>query len=210
MDLYVHPPRTSTGADARLVDSLAALSRALVGITARTLADLDVDVTLNQLRTIVVLASRGPLRTVDLAAALHVHPSTVTRTCDRLTRRGLVVRHQGATDRRVTWLALTESGKDLVGEVMRRRAAHIRDLLRRPDTGPHGTDLTGTDGRRTGADGGLAGTRGSAGALGEVAVSAGALAEFIDGLVVASGEPTERLWWQRWERCAEPPPGVVT
>ncbi|MEV1329396.1 MarR family transcriptional regulator [Micromonospora costi] len=168
MDLSVPSPVTSTGGDRDLVDGLAALSRALVGITARTLGTLDADVTLSQYRTMVVLASRGPLRTVDLAAALQIHPSTVTRTCDRLVRRGLVGRHQGAVDRRVSWLALTEEGKALVGEVMRRRTDQIRDLVGGAET-----------------------------------AAARGVAELVEALVVASGEPTERQWWQRWERCTE-------
>lgn len=135
-------PQSHSAADEEvvaLVDGLAALSRALVGITARALATLDVDVALSQYRTIVVLASRGPLRTVDLASALDVHPSTVTRTCDRLVRRGLVVRQQGAADRRVSWLALTEAGKTLVGDVMRRRTEQIQDLVRAPAAQAAGT-----------------------------------------------------------------------
>lgn len=120
--------RSDVGSDA-VIDPLAALGRLLVGITARILATLDVDVTLSQYRTIVVLATCGPQRTVDLAAELQVHPSTVTRTCDRLIRRGIVHRHHRQLDRRVSWLALSEHGKDLIGQVMLRRAAEIGRLL---------------------------------------------------------------------------------
>ncbi|PZF90084.1 MarR family winged helix-turn-helix transcriptional regulator [Micromonospora deserti] len=130
MKLYVGAEEPSTAGDAALVDALAALSRALVGVTAGALTTVDVDITLSQYRALVVLASRGPLRTVDLAVALHVHPSTVTRACDRLVRRGLVARRQGESDRRVSWLGLTESGKTLVGEVMRQRRAELRRLVR--------------------------------------------------------------------------------
>ncbi|MFR9778962.1 MarR family winged helix-turn-helix transcriptional regulator [Micromonospora sp. MS34] len=130
MELYVPDGTSSTDRESALVDAISALSRVLVGVTARTLAGLDVEVTLPQYRTLVLLASRGPLRTVDLAAALDVHPSTVTRTCDRLVRRGLVGRHQGTVDRRVVWLGLTEEGRDLVGTVMRRRGEHVLDLVR--------------------------------------------------------------------------------
>jgi DNA-binding MarR family transcriptional regulator len=111
-----------------LVDDLLALTRVLVGLTARTLADLDTDLTLSQHRMLVVLAARGPQRTADLAAELRLHPSTVTRTCDRLVRRALVRRHHGERDRRTVWVLLTERGRDLVGELMRRRAAEIRRL----------------------------------------------------------------------------------
>ncbi|MDM4719061.1 MarR family transcriptional regulator [Micromonospora sp. WMMA1363] len=170
MRLYVEPTELPPAVEAEaLVDALAALSRTLVGITARTLAALEVDLTTSQYRTVVVLASRGPLRVVDLAAALHLHPSTVTRACDRLVRRGLVVRRAGETDRRVSWLSLTDSGRDLVGEVIRHRTDEIRRLVT-------------TIGRRPGS-----GT-----------------VESIEALVTAAGEPDERQWWRRWERCTGP------
>jgi DNA-binding MarR family transcriptional regulator len=113
----------------KIVDGLSALGRALVAITARTLASLDNELTLSQYRAMVVLASRGPLRSVDLAAELGLHPSTVSRNCDRLVRRGLLRRHQSADDRRVSRLALSEHGKRLIGEVMRRRTTEIRAVL---------------------------------------------------------------------------------
>lgn len=124
-----HPAaRPNPGLD-EVVDALAALSRILVGITARSLGMLDVDLTLSQYRIIVLLAARGPQRTVDLARELALHPSTVTRTCDRLIRRGLVHRQHRQLDRRVAWLALTEPGKELIAHVVRRRTAEIRRLL---------------------------------------------------------------------------------
>jgi DNA-binding MarR family transcriptional regulator len=109
--------------------SLSSLSRVLVGLTARTLASLDVDLTLSQHRIIVLLASLGPQRTVDLAAAIGVHPSTVTRACNRLVRRGLVDRRHRAQDRRVSWLMLTDQGRELVGELVRLRSGQIRELV---------------------------------------------------------------------------------
>lgn len=112
-----------------VVDGLASLARVLLDITARTLAALDVDVTLPQYRTLVMLSWCGPRRTGDLAAELGVHASTVTRTCDRLIRRGLVERNHRQQDRRVAWLALTEQGKWLLGEMMRRRTREIQRLV---------------------------------------------------------------------------------
>ncbi|WP_422733434.1 MarR family winged helix-turn-helix transcriptional regulator [Micromonospora sp. WMMD558] len=129
MRLYVEPAESPTAVDEGLVDALAALSRSLVGITVRSLGVLDVDLTMSQYRTLVLLASRGPVRVVDLAVALQVHPSTVTRTCDRLVRRGLVARRPGESDRRVSWLSLTTAGKDIVGAVIQHRTAEIRRLV---------------------------------------------------------------------------------
>lgn len=113
-----------------MTDGLLATSRVLVALAARSLAHLDAEVTLVQFRALVVLASRGPQRTVDLAAELEVAPSTVTRMCDRLVRRDLVRRYRRVEDRRATWVALTMAGRHLVGEVMRHRRRAIEQLVR--------------------------------------------------------------------------------
>jgi DNA-binding MarR family transcriptional regulator len=76
-----------------------------------------------------VLAARGPQGTAELAAALAVNPSTATRMCDRLVRKGLVRRHRQAGDRRAVRIALTAAGRDLVAEVTRRRRAELARLL---------------------------------------------------------------------------------
>jgi DNA-binding MarR family transcriptional regulator len=112
-----------------IVDALLSMSRVLMGLTARTLDERNVDVTLSQYRALVVLASRGPQRTMDLADELGVQSSTATRMCDRLIRKGLVRRFQRTEDRRVSWLGLTESGKDLIGSTMLRRRDAIIHLV---------------------------------------------------------------------------------
>jgi DNA-binding MarR family transcriptional regulator len=114
------------GEDA-VVDALLSASRALVGLAARSLAELDSDVTLPQYRALVVVATRGPQRVVDIAAELAVAPSTGTRMCDRLVRKGLARRARSTTDRRAVRLSLTPSGRRLVEQVTRRR----RDELAR-------------------------------------------------------------------------------
>ncbi|WP_407676899.1 MarR family winged helix-turn-helix transcriptional regulator [Phytohabitans aurantiacus] len=113
-----------------VTDGLLGTSRVLVALAARSLGQLDADVTLVQYRTLVVLASHGPQRTVDLATELEVAPSTVTRMCDRLVRKGLVCRYRRVEDRRATWVGLTEAGRDLVGEVMRSRRRAIGQMVR--------------------------------------------------------------------------------
>lgn len=123
------PKPGSDPARERLLDSLMPFSRALVAISVRSLGEAQVELTLPQYRIMVVLASRGPQRTVDLAVEQRVLPSTITRACDRLIRRGLVCRYRNPADRRVAWLALTERGRDLVGEVMRYRRAEFEKLI---------------------------------------------------------------------------------
>ena len=112
------------------MEALLATGRVMVGLTARSIALLDAEVTLSQVRMLAALAANGPRRTTDLAAELRVSPSTVTRTCDRLVRRGLAQRFRRDEDRRASWIALTGAGKDLIGSVMRQRRAEVDRLTR--------------------------------------------------------------------------------
>ncbi|MET7394850.1 MarR family transcriptional regulator [Dactylosporangium sp. NPDC005572] len=111
-----------------LVDVLLAVSRAMAGIAARSLAALDVEVTLTQYRVLVLLSADGPQRSVEMARELDVAPSTLTRMCDRLERKALVRRFHRGHDRRSIWLGLTPAGRDLVGVVMRARRRELAEL----------------------------------------------------------------------------------
>jgi DNA-binding MarR family transcriptional regulator len=113
----------------RTVAALMAASRAFVGITARSLAALDADVTLPQFRALVVLSTRGPQRPADIAAELKVAPSTGTRMCDRLVRKGLARRTRTPSDRRIVRLRLTPAGETLVDEVTRRRQEALAAIV---------------------------------------------------------------------------------
>ena len=74
-----------------LADAVLTASRVLVAVAARSLAEEEA-ISLPQYRALVVLASRGPQRPVDLAQALNVDPSTTTRMCDRLEGKKLITR----------------------------------------------------------------------------------------------------------------------
>jgi len=118
------PSTTATSRDV-MVEALLTASRAMVALAARSLAELDADVTLPQYRALVVLASRGPQRVIDISTELEVTPSTGTRMCDRLVRKGLIRRYRTPTDRRQVRLTLTPAGRHLVQQVTTRR----RDVL---------------------------------------------------------------------------------
>src|SRR5579862_8947891 len=57
-------------------DALLTASRVLVAVAARSLAEHEAEVSLQQYRALVVLGSRGAQRPVDLPQALSVDPST--------------------------------------------------------------------------------------------------------------------------------------
>jgi len=116
---------------ATVVDAVVGASRALVAIAARSLAAAGQDVTLPQYRALVVLASRGPQRVIDLAGFLDVNASTATRMCDRLVRKGLVRRQRLPSDRRTVRVSISETGRDLVTAVTRQRRREVAAIVRR-------------------------------------------------------------------------------
>ena len=111
------------------VQALLLASRAFVGLTVRSLAVVDADVTLPQFRALVVLAVRGPVRSADIDEELQVNPSTGTRMTDRLAAKGLVRRVRSTDDRRVVQLRLTRAGRDIVDRVVARRRAELERIV---------------------------------------------------------------------------------
>jgi DNA-binding MarR family transcriptional regulator len=114
-----------------VVDSVLAASRALVAVAARSLAGAEAEVTLPQYRALVLLASRGPQRSLDLAEALDVNQSTAGRMCDRLERKGLIVRARPDDNRRTVIVTISRGGAALVASVTRRRREELRRILRK-------------------------------------------------------------------------------
>ena len=74
----------------------------------------------------------GLLRMTDLAAQTTLTSSGITRVVDRLVERGLVTRRACATDRRTTYAVITDSGRQLLAEVLPGQLALIEDWLVEP------------------------------------------------------------------------------
>ncbi len=119
--------------DATTLQVLTA-SRALLGVVARSVAPVLDLITVPQFRVLVVLStSDGPVRNGDLAAVLGVHPSTFTRSADRLVAAGWVQRAENPENRRETFIELTAEGRALVDRVTDERSREIRSILARLD-----------------------------------------------------------------------------
>ena len=115
--------------DDKTVDAVLTASRALVAVATRSLGAAAEDTTIAQYRALVVVASRGPQRMVDLAGALDVTPSTAGRMCDRLARKGLVRRHRARADRRVVQVSITPAGRQVVDQATARRRVLLAAIL---------------------------------------------------------------------------------
>lgn len=68
------------------IDAVMAATLTLVDISVRSVAGVEQQVTLPQLRVLVMIASRGSQNLNSVARALGVHPSNATRACDNSSR----------------------------------------------------------------------------------------------------------------------------
>ena len=113
------------------VEAVLAATRVLVGVSAQSVARIEDEATLPQLRVLVMVASRRRMNLGAVAAALGVHPSNATRAVERLVVAGLLHRSDDPADRRNLQLELTGAGRALVDRVMDDRRAAIAEILDR-------------------------------------------------------------------------------
>jgi DNA-binding MarR family transcriptional regulator len=96
-------------------------------------------------------AEDGRMRRVDLAGVLLLTASGVTRLLDGLEATGLVERASCASDRRVTYAVLTESGRTRLREASVSHVAGVRAFFETRYSGEELEQLAGLLGRLPGA-----------------------------------------------------------
>jgi len=89
------------------------------------------DLTVQQLRLVVILALEGDQSAVQLAEILGVGLPTLTGIVDRLETRSLVQRQPDPHDRRVRRISLTDGGKQLVADFAEFGREHKQRVLHR-------------------------------------------------------------------------------
>lgn len=100
-----------------------------VAVTARSISEVDDDLTLLQWRALVVIGEEPDGISVgEVASRIGARSSAVSRLIGRLQRRGLVEGRPHPDDRRSTKIRLTGHGATLVGLVMARRRELLRSL----------------------------------------------------------------------------------
>ena len=90
------------------------------------------DMTIPQIRTLVLLERMGPLRMGNIAVYLGRALSATTTVMDRLVEKGLVDRVADPSDRRVVICQLSESGEQAITRfwrIGRERIQIVADLL---------------------------------------------------------------------------------
>jgi DNA-binding MarR family transcriptional regulator len=111
------------------LEAMQSATRAFTGVALKSLEVLDGAVTLPQFRMLAVLADIGPARSVQVARALGLEASTVTRLADRLVATGHVSRGTEDGHRGVVALELTASGQLLIQKVAAWREQELARML---------------------------------------------------------------------------------
>lgn len=90
---------------------------------------LQLDLTMPQLKVVLLLFMNGPARMSDIAAALGVSLATATGVVDRLVERDIVLRESQPEDRRVVLCRLSEKGQKMIEGLWQLARDRTKELL---------------------------------------------------------------------------------
>jgi DNA-binding MarR family transcriptional regulator len=90
---------------------------------------LQLDLTMPQLKVVLLLFMNGTARMSDIASALGVSLATGTGVVDRLVERDIVVRESQPEDRRVVLCRLSEKGQKMIGGLWQLARDRLKELL---------------------------------------------------------------------------------
>jgi MarR family transcriptional regulator, organic hydroperoxide resistance regulator len=90
---------------------------------------LTLNLTIAQLKTLMFINFKGNTNFKMLARALKVSPPNVTGIVDRLLVQELVSREDNPENRRMQILQVTENGKALISELMKRADSNLYTIL---------------------------------------------------------------------------------
>jgi DNA-binding MarR family transcriptional regulator len=90
---------------------------------------LELDLSITQLRNLIILSLRGPQHVGQLAAALDVSEPSASQIVDRLAERVLVRRDSDPSDRRRIIVSITEEGEHVLDSVRTSRSPAAERLL---------------------------------------------------------------------------------
>ena len=91
---------------------------------------LHLDLTMSQLKVVLLLFISGPSRMSDIASALGVSLATATGVMDRLVERAVVLREGDPEDRRVVLCRLSSKGEKLISELWQLSRDRAGELMR--------------------------------------------------------------------------------
>jgi len=90
---------------------------------------LQFDLTMPQLKVVLLIFMNGPMRMSDIARGLGMSLATATGVVERLVERDTVLRESQPQDRRVVLCSLTEKGQQLTDVLWQSARQRARELL---------------------------------------------------------------------------------
>jgi DNA-binding MarR family transcriptional regulator len=111
------------------VETVLAACRALVQVSAQSIAAVAEVADPVEVRVLVVVCTKGTASLREVADGLGMHVSTASRLCDRMVSKGLLDRANDPEDRRQLALTASTAGADVVRSMMRRRRAALQRIL---------------------------------------------------------------------------------
>ncbi len=118
--------RTGTQ-DQRLIAQMVRLVDAAMAFQEHPLPDLELSQ--REVRVLIRLGERGEMIMTDLASAIRVPLSTLTRIVDRVEKKGLVGRSRSGADRRIVVVKRTKKGRLLHASFQRNQRALAQRML---------------------------------------------------------------------------------
>ena len=97
---------------------------------------IHLDLTMSQLKVVLLLFITGHLRMGDIASELQVSLATATGVVDRLVERKLLIRNGDPDDRRVVLCQLSNDGENLIRDLWQLSQKRAGELMSALDT-PH-------------------------------------------------------------------------
>ena len=95
---------------------------------------LTLDITMPQMKIMLILYFNGSVRMSDIAASLDVTLPTATSLVERLVEKGYVNRFNQIDDRRVVLCRLSETGSNAVRHIWESAGQNCRQLLQAVET----------------------------------------------------------------------------
>ena len=90
---------------------------------------LESDLSVAQLRVLLVLQSQGPSRMSSIASVIDVALPTATGVVDNLVKKGLAIRDNDPQDRRLVICKLSAQGQDLINTLWMSGRFQMENLL---------------------------------------------------------------------------------
>lgn len=113
------------------IDTLGALVETLRTIQAASGGHpwLVLELTMVQLKALILLSQHGPMRSRDLADGLGIAPSANTPLVDRLVSQALARRQPDQNDRRIVWIDATTKGRAVHTKLMQMKSSVMAEVF---------------------------------------------------------------------------------